>query len=257
MIIDMHIHTDKYSGCAHMSPQAMVKTAIERGMDGIVITEHDYLWSKLETQTLQAQFPELKILRGIEVSTVEGHALTYGVSVEDTAKFTPNISITELVRIVHDAGGIVILAHPGRYEDEIPDEVFNAGIDGVELMSMNVRKYMEQAIETIQSQLNLPGIAGTDAHVTESLGYYGTNFHSTIHNEQELVAAIKARAYTLYGDLNSITAYNGTVKNKVDSMQRLLQAGILSSTEIKAQYGFNDSFQKGVRRGKNMHLRTP
>ncbi|TFG73314.1 MAG: PHP domain-containing protein [Anaerolineales bacterium] len=257
MIIDMHVHTEKYSGCAHMSPQVMAKTAIERGMDGVVITEHDYLWSEIETQTLQAQFPELKILRGIEVSTAEGHALAYGISTENTAYFYPNVPLSELTRIVHDVGGIVILAHPARYEDEIPNEVYTAGIDGVELMSMNVRKYMEQAIETIQSQLKLPGIAGTDAHVTDSLGIYGTNFQVAIDSEQELVAAIKAHAYSLYGNLDRIQAYNRTVKNKVNQMEKLLQEGVMSNVEIKESYGFNDSFQKGVRRGKDMHLRMP
>jgi len=257
MIIDMHVHTDRYSACSHMSPEAMAQTAMAQRLGGIVITEHDTLWSQDEVQALQARFPALKILRGIEVSTAQGHALSYGVSTEDAAAFYPHMPLTDLTHIVHDAGGIVILAHPTRYEDDIPDEVYDADIDGVESLSLNVRTYMERAIESLASQLDVPSIAGTDAHVTESLGFYGTDFHTPIETEQDLVAAVKARAYSLCGDLSRITAYNGTVKDQVAQMEHLLQKGSLSRKEIKAQYGFSFSFQEGVRKGRDLHLRIP
>ncbi len=257
MIIDMHVHSDRYSACSHMSPEAMAQTAMAQRLDGIVITEHDTLWSQDEVQALQAQYPALKILRGIEVSTAQGHALCYGVSTEDAAAFYPHIPLADLTHIVHDVGGIVILAHPTRYEDEVPDEVYDADIDGVEALSLNVRTYMERAIESLAAQLDVPSIAGTDAHVTESLGFYGTVFRDPIETEQELVAAVKTRAYSLCGDLSRITAYNGTVKDQVAQMEHLLHTGALSREEIKAQYGFSFSFQEGVRKGRDLHLRMP
>ncbi|MCJ7737316.1 MAG: CehA/McbA family metallohydrolase [Anaerolineae bacterium] len=257
MIIDMHVHTEEYSDCAHMSPEAMAQTAVDRGLDGVVITEHDHLWSQDELQALQTRFPALRILRGIEVSTAEGHALSYGVSTEDTAAFYPHMPLADLTHIVHDVGGIVILAHPTRYEDDIPHEVYDADIDGVEALSLNVRKYMEHAILSLASQLDVPSIAGTDAHVTESLGFYGTDFQAPIETEQDLVAAVKARACSLCGDLSRITAYNGTVKDQVAQMEHLLQGEALSRREIKAQYGFSFSFQEGVRKGRDLHLRIP
>ena len=257
MIIDMHVHTDRYSACSHMSPEAMAQTGMAQSLDGIVITEHDTLWSQDEVQALQAQYPALKILRGIEVSTAQGHALSYGVSSEDAAAFYPHMPLADLTHIAHDVGGIVILAHPTRYEDEVPDEVHDAGIDGVEALSLNVRMYMERAIESLAAQLDIPSIAGTDAHVTESLGFYGTHFQDPIETEQDLVAAVKARAYSLFGDLSRITAYNETVKDQVAQMEHLLQEGILSRNEIKAQYGFSFSFQEGVRKGRDLHLRMP
>ena len=257
MIIDMHVHTDRYSACSHMSPEAMAQTAIARGLDGMVITEHDTLWSQDEVQALQAQFPALKVLRGIEVSTAQGHALAYGVSSEGAAAFYPHMPLADLTRIVHDVCGIVILAHPTRYEDDIPREIYDAGIDGVEALSLNVRTYMERAIQSLASQLGVPSIAGTDAHVTESLGFYGTDFQTPVETEQDLVAAVKGQAYSLCGDLSRITAYNGTVKDQVAQMEHLLQEGALSRKEIKALYGFSFSFQEGVGKGRDLHLRVP
>ena len=70
-----------------MSPEAMAQTAIARGIDAVVITEHDAQWSSYEVEGLQAQFPQLLVLRGIEVSTEEGHALMYGAPDELIAQY--------------------------------------------------------------------------------------------------------------------------------------------------------------------------
>lgn len=257
MIIDMHMHTARHSSCSRLSPEMMAATALERGLDGIVITDHDYLWPDDEIQTLQTRFPDLKILRGIEVSTAQGHALAYGVSPQQTAQFYVKMPLAELTQIVHSADGIVVLAHPTRYDDEIPGEVYHSDIDGVEALSLNVRTYMERAIQTLASQLDVPSIAGTDAHAVDAIGFYGTDFDDPIRTEQDLVAAVKARAYSVCGNMDRIEAYNETVEDQVAEVLRLKKETTLSRGEIKAQYGFSYSFQKGVERGKDLHLRLP
>lgn len=252
----MHVHTSKYSSCAGMPPEAMAQAALKRGLDGVVITEHDHLWSTAETQTLQRQFPALKILRGIEVSAAEGHALVYGVSEAAADAFYPNMSFGELASIVHAGGGIVVLAHPARYEDTIPTAIYHAGIDGVEVFSMNIRMYMEAAIEGLCATLSQAHcIAGSDAHTVDSLGYYATSFICPIRSEQDLVRAILARAFTLYCDRERVRAYNQQIHGQVGQMQRLLHEDTLTERQIKAQYRFSFSFQRGVRRSKDMRLR--
>ncbi|MBN1584486.1 MAG: PHP domain-containing protein [Anaerolineae bacterium] len=255
MKIDMHVHTDRYSNCGKMSPEAMAQAAIERGLDGVVMTEHNTQWSLAESQALQMQFPALKILRGIEVSAAEGHALVYGVSDSDTLAFYPEMPIAQLARFAHAAGGIVMLAHPARYEETIPSAVYHAGIDGVELFSMNIRLYMESAIQGLERILAKPGIAGTDAHAVESLGFYATDFHYAIYSEQDLVRAVQARAFTVYCDLERVRAYNRQLDGQVAQMQRLAHENTLAEREIRAHYQFSWSFQRGVRKGQDMHLR--
>lgn len=211
MIIDMHIHTERYSNCGRMSPDAMARAAVAHGMDGVVITEHDVLWAEAERQALQARHPALTILRGIEVSTGAGHALVYGVSREVTGTFRYHMSLKKLTRRVHEAGGVVILAHPARYNDRIPGAVYKADLDALEVHSYNIRGYMAHPIEALQADLGLPGIAGTDAHTTEYVGLYATDFAGAIGTEADLVAAIKARAFTLTGDVARIRAFNAGV----------------------------------------------
>lgn len=255
MLIDLHVHTERYSGCAHMSPEAMARTAQERGLDGVVITEHDVLWPLDEVAALQAAFPALRIFRGIEVSTAEGHALAYGISDAVAAGFGSQMSLIALTAAVHAAGGVVILAHPTRYEDEVPDAVTQADLDAVEALSLNVRMYMAEAIDKLQTDLGVSGAAGSDAHVTDSLGFYATDFNATIESERDLAAAIRAGAFSLYADQARIAAYNAGVGAEVAQMKQLMREDALTKEEIKAQYGLNYSFQKGVRRGKDMRLR--
>ena len=45
----------------------MMEGAVKQGLDG-VITEHDIIWSEEEIR-LQSSYPQLTILRGIEVHT--------------------------------------------------------------------------------------------------------------------------------------------------------------------------------------------
>lgn len=257
MIIDMHMHTARHSDCSRLSPETMAATALERGIDGIVITDHDYLWPDDEIEALQTQFPSLKILRGIEVSTAQGHALAYGLSPAETTQLYLQMPLAELTQIVHSVDGIVVLAHPTRYDDDIPSEVYHSDIDGVEALSLNVRMYMERAIQSLSSQLDVPCIAGTDAHAADAVGFYGTDFDDPIRTEKDLVAAVKAQAYSVYGNMARIAAYNETVEDQVAEVLRLKQETTLSRDEIKAQYGHSYSFQKGVERGKDLHLRVP
>jgi predicted metal-dependent phosphoesterase TrpH len=253
----MHVHTDRYSDCGKMSPEAMARAAIERGLDGVVLTEHNRQWSPAEGLALQRQFPALKILRGIEVSAAEGHVLVYGVSSPDALAFYPDMPIVQLARAAHAAGGIVVLAHPARYEESIPGAVYHAGIDGVELYSMNIRMYMEAAVQGLDARLGKPGIAGTDAHAVEWLGFYATDFHHTIQSEQDLVQAVRARAFTLHRDLGRVCAYNRQLESQVAQMQRPARDDkSLVECEIETQVRFPESVRRGVRQGQDMRLRV-
>ncbi len=68
MKFDLHIHTRKHSPDSVTDPFDLVESAVAAGLDGIVITEHDYLWTEAELQDLRAAAPGLVILAGVEVT---------------------------------------------------------------------------------------------------------------------------------------------------------------------------------------------
>ena len=45
MEIDLHIHTNRYSGCSNLDPLALVRRARRIGLDGIALTEHGIRWT--------------------------------------------------------------------------------------------------------------------------------------------------------------------------------------------------------------------
>src|SRR5271165_2341377 len=85
MKIDHHIHTSRYSPDSSIDPAELLEHACEIGLDGIVITEHDYQWQADELAELAARAPSLRVFSGAEISAREGHFLVYGLpSLEET-----------------------------------------------------------------------------------------------------------------------------------------------------------------------------
>ena len=79
MKLDLHMHTRRHSPDSVTDPFELLRSATAAGLDGIVITEHDYWWPDEELEELRAAAPELVILAGIEVTGRGGDVLVYGV----------------------------------------------------------------------------------------------------------------------------------------------------------------------------------
>ena len=108
------------------------------GLDGVVITEHDWLWTEAELDVLREGHPNLVILAGIEVSAREGHFLAYGVT--NPFAVRRGIHVADLCREVHAQGGAVVAAHPFRWGQPFDDilEREKPDLDGLELMTNNM-----------------------------------------------------------------------------------------------------------------------
>src|SRR5438034_8322239 len=110
MRFDLHMHTSRHSLDGQMDPFALVRRARAVGLDGVVITEHDWLWTEPELAELRSAAAGLIVLAGIEVTAREGHFLTYGV--HNPFAVPRGIGVAELCREVHRQGGAVVAAHP-------------------------------------------------------------------------------------------------------------------------------------------------
>jgi predicted metal-dependent phosphoesterase TrpH len=196
MHFDMHIHTSRHSPDSVMDPVAMVRRARQLGLDGLVITEHDWLWTEAELQELRAVEPELVVLAGIEVSAREGHFLVYGVY--NPFALGRGIGVADLCREVHRQGGAVVAAHPFRWGqpfDEILSEE-RPELDGLEMMSNNMDATCRRRAADIQRGRHFAELGNSDAHDVNTLGFCYTQFDATVRNNRELVAAIRERRST-------------------------------------------------------------
>ena len=193
MKFDLHLHTSRHSPDSIMVPQMMLRRAREIGLDGVVITEHDWLWTEDELDELRAKADGLVVLAGVEVSAKQGHFLAYGV----TDPFTvPNgIGVAELCREVHRQGGAVVAAHPYRWNQPFDDILMTErpDLDGLELMSNNMDADCRRRAARVRRATGLAGLGNSDAHRVETLGCCYTEFAATIRDMGDLVEAIRGR----------------------------------------------------------------
>ncbi len=72
---------------------------------------------------------------------------------------------SEVIRLVHDAGGVVLLAHPGRVHRTTDVRRWVAdGLDGVEVRHPNNRPSVRQRMQDLVAELGLLRSGGSDWH---------------------------------------------------------------------------------------------
>ena len=190
MLIDLHCHTRVHSACSALTPDALVRAAQARGLDGVCITEHDALWQLEDIERLAAEMDFL-VLRGIEVTTEVGHVLVYGA-----AAFVPAMATLEtLRRIAGDEGALMYLAHPGRAYGTLPPEALIQHFDSVEAHNGTEGKLQNGNAAKLASTMRRPGIGGSDSHSVREVGICATEFEDPVRDEASFLEALRSGRY--------------------------------------------------------------
>jgi len=193
MKFDLHMHTTRHSPDSVMDPFALVRRARELGLGGVVITEHDWLWTEDELDELRAAEPGLVVLAGVEVSARQGHFLAYGVT--NPFALPRGIDVADLCDEVHRQGGAVVAAHPYRWGQDF-DRVLRERrpkLDGLELMTKNMDADCRQRAAAVHRERPLCGLGSSDAHAVPELGVCFTEFRQAIRDLRDLIDALRGR----------------------------------------------------------------
>ncbi len=190
MLIEMHCHTAEHSSCSAIPAVELVRQVLARGLQGIVLTDHHYLWSRDELEALrqEAGVPDhFGIMSGQEVRTAEfGDVLVYGAG----RSFPSGTSLAEIRRLF--PGAALVLAHPYRGK-RLPssDELLNPLLDGVEIFNSNhtVRGNSQGLRDWHRHRFT--AIAGTDTHGPGYAGTYPTHFDHPTPAAEELAREIR------------------------------------------------------------------
>ncbi len=197
--IDLHVHTLPASPCASSSVEDIILEAKRIGLDGICLTDHNYRWDPRDISALGEEHQFL-VLGGNEITTVQGDMVVFGLD-EDIQGI---IALKDLAEKVDTAGGFIIAAHPFRgflavSGDKLGLDVEKAAarpmfrlVDGIETLNSKVTEDENRFCGRVAETLNLPVTGGSDAHVVEEVGIYATRFSKIIHNEDALIAALRA-----------------------------------------------------------------
>ena len=194
MKFDLHLHTRRHSPDSVTNPYELVARALAVGLDGVVLTEHGYLWTEAELEELRNAAPGLVILGGIEVTGVGGDVLAYGV----TNPFTlpQGIEWPALCREVRRQGGAAVAAHPYRWGQPFDNLLAKPGVelDGVEVMSNNMDPDLRRkAAAVLGRHPSFAQLGNSDSHDPDTVGCCYTEFDADIRTNADLVAAIKGR----------------------------------------------------------------
>lgn len=194
MKFDLHLHTRRHSPDSVTDPFELLEAATAAGLDGVVITEHDYLWPEAELAELRAAAPHLVILAGVEVTGRGGDVLCYGVA--DATRLPRGIGWPELCREVRRQGGACVAAHPNRWGQ--PFEAIlreqRPELDGIEVMSNNMDPDLRaRAAELLERYPQFAQLGNSDSHAPDTVGVCYTEFAVPVRTAADLVVAIRGR----------------------------------------------------------------
>lgn len=173
--VDLHVHS-KFSGDTNAEPEEIILRALELNLNGIAFTEHYSYEASEPVESLKEKYKDsIKIFRGVEFSSMEGHCLIFGVNTDRLS--LRDAHVEELIKIVTSAGGVVIPSHPFRGGNSIGGLIKNLrGICAIEgYNGANIHSFNAMAVETAKT-LNLPVTGGSDAHEPREVGSCFTEF---------------------------------------------------------------------------------
>ncbi|MDD2447663.1 MAG: PHP domain-containing protein [Tissierellia bacterium] len=193
MIIDCHLHEDKYSFDSRLGLYDAINKAKDLGIDGICVTNHDNNLLRQEIGD-SAIIDGVLVIVGAEVFTFEGDILTFGLN--DIPE--ERISAEELLTMVNKNHGVAIAAHPFRDNNRgIGNHMIRLApmLSGVEAFNGSTKYHHNMQAYNLAKKLNLPVTGAGDAHVVDNVGIYATSFEDDIRDHIDFIEAVKARKF--------------------------------------------------------------
>lgn len=193
MLFDLHLHTRRYSGDSSIDEARLIRQAVRRGLDGLVITEHHRQWSQEELDALvaAADEPGFTVLGAFEYSSRRGDILIYGLEPEQVPLFTPGGDPEAALALALDLGAACIAAHPTRAAISFDDRILRMPFHAIEVGSFNMTPQEQRLARKLAEDLGLPATASSDAHAIGNVGGYATEFEAPVRSMRDLQNLLK------------------------------------------------------------------
>ncbi len=193
MKIDLHVHTRERSPCGRSGETEMIESAIEHGMNGLFFTEHNQFVPRDRIVELNNLYRPFRIFSGIEVSLGNEHALVYGL--DDAVLERPDYwTYLDLRGFVKAGGGLMILAHPYRYQP-VGAEIEAHPPDAVEYRSTNIKPENVATILEFSEKTGCRKVCASDAHHRDMVGNYYVDLERMAGNVGDVIAQLLAGRY--------------------------------------------------------------
>jgi predicted metal-dependent phosphoesterase TrpH len=191
MRIDLHVHTH-ISPCSRLDPEEMVRAALQAGLDGVCVTDHDTMEIRRHLRE-GVQENGLVVLFGMEYATPQGDFLLFGPFEELPPGWEAPLVLEETSR----RGGAAVAAHPFRKGRSLCPNLARVGQEFL-IERYNGRNSAEEndSAASLVARFGLRAAAGSDAHSVEELGRCATVFSEPVLTREQLVQALLRGACT-------------------------------------------------------------
>jgi hypothetical protein len=165
--VEFHCHTNA-SKDSLVTPQELVETCRRKGIDRVVVTDHNSISGALAAQVLD---PE-RVIVGEEIMTTQGEILAAYVRGEIPRGLTP----VETIRRLREQGAFISVSHPfdqfrsGGWKEADLLEILPL-VDAIEVYNSRcfLPRFNREAHRFAEKH-NVAGTVGSDAHTALELG---------------------------------------------------------------------------------------
>lgn len=220
-LYETHCHCSQCSACAISSARELVRAYHRAGYAGLVLTDHfifgntavprELPWAE-QMQRYYDAYLEAKdegdaldfdVIFGFEHAYGDGkEVLIYGVGLDFLLvnPDIPRLSLEEFVERVHEAGGIVVQAHPYRERWYVNMSVGPRAdlVDGIEVYNAGNKPGEDAKALALAKTGNYILTSGGDVHWEQDahIGAAGIYLPRRVKNEWEFVQALKEKKHT-------------------------------------------------------------
>jgi predicted metal-dependent phosphoesterase TrpH len=161
MLLDLHIHTWFSHDCLS-SPDALLKAAKKKGLDGVAVTDHDTIRGALETRARNRD-AAFQVIVGAEMTTDAGDLIGLFLKQEIHARRVQDV-ITE----IHAQQGLALLPHP--FHGRPPREDVVRAVDLLEVFNSRSTPEGNQKAEELAKRHRKLAVCASDAHFLADVG---------------------------------------------------------------------------------------
>jgi PHP domain len=204
MKVMIHAHTN-FSGDGELSPQALADVARSKGFDAVLVSDH---FESLKPAKFAALVDECRrvtnclMVPGYERSFRGFHILALGVD-----QWFDDRPFPAWAGRIRSAGGLVAVAHPSRYNHDIPSDILNC-CDAVEVwnskfaydgeLGPNPRAYL------LLGESRHP-LCSQDLHGVRHASGVGIEVSANCRTADDILACIRRSEYRMTNGLFSFS----------------------------------------------------
>jgi len=210
---DFHIHTH-YSPDSNLTPDLIIKTALEKKLDVIGVVDHDIFKGGPETKKLAEKIaPNLLVIPGEEIKTLSGEVIAFCINKTIPRKMSLEKTIDEAKK----QNAFIVIPHPfERIRQGIGSEIesIKGDIDAIEAFNSRcfLGSFNRKAL-LFAKENGIPVIAGSDSHFDYEIGS-GYTYIDAGPDEDSVIEAIKKGKTEIGGKITGIKPHLGTFIQK-------------------------------------------